>query len=207
MSTPLLQTLAIGRYNPSASERVLLASVSFKISSKVGSQHVSTIQKLIDNDQFVSNVNFMITDEESHLLIYYSRDDLLLYFAVCDQHFTAPKAQKLFTEMKQRFTSQLNPLNVRSMKKNGLQRNAEPVLRDFAERYNNPNNDQMKVAMQQIDTNKAALADNVNRMLDHQEKLENIQDGSGMQTSLEQTNIYMKPKVIYLFILYTMHSY
>lgn len=175
-----LKSIVIGSFNREASRRVVLCSTHWKITSKVGNSNVETIEKLIANDVFVGNLNFMITDDENQLIIFYSRDDTFLYFAVTDCEFGQVEATRLFNELKQVFPSQFSPVSVRNLKKNELQKQADKILKRFAEKYNDPSKDKMVIVQAQVDDTRRAVENNVNRMLERQESLDKIQGQSGL---------------------------
>ena len=133
-----LQTLVLARYNQETDKRVILATYHDKISTKEGNQHVSTIEQLVANDQFVANISYMITDEESGMVIFYNRDDLLLYFSVTDSDFSPDAASVLFKELKRDCAAHFNPIAIQNLKKLGLQKQAEPILQNMSRIFNHP---------------------------------------------------------------------
>ena len=133
-----LQTLVLARYNQDTDKRVILATYHDRISTKEGNQHVSTIEQLVANDQFVANINYMITDDESGMVIFYNRDDLVLYFAVTDSDFSPDAASLLFKELKRDCAAHFNPIALQNLKKLGLQKQADPILQNMSRIFNDP---------------------------------------------------------------------
>ena len=136
-----LQTLVLARYNAEADQRVILATSSYKISGRIFSKQLNTIQQLVADDQFVSKSSYMITDEESNMLLFYNRDDVLLYFAATNTHFTSDMASKLFRVLKRECGLQFNPIAMKSLKRNGLQKQADSLLSNLLFAFNQPNPD------------------------------------------------------------------
>ena len=137
-SMPLLSALFVCRYSPNPDKRVVLVHHYCNISDKIGNKHMETVKQLLLNDNFILNNNYMIKDEDSSTVIFFNRDDLLLYFAVTDTMFSPDAASKLFVELKHDFSSRINPLHLQELKKNGLQKSSEHILENLAVIFNVP---------------------------------------------------------------------
>ncbi|KAH7815437.1 vesicle-associated membrane protein 7C [Monocercomonoides exilis] len=178
MASNHLQSLVVGRFNEFPAQRVILCYHHIRIPAKQGSLHLETIEQLVANDAFVRNKSYMITDDDSSMVIYYSRDDVFLYFAVTDRQFPAQLATSLFTEMKKTFASRFNPIAIRGLAKNGLMREGQPLLEEMAVAYCDGSADRMMKVTRQVEETKQKMDENVLKILDRQEKLESLEEKS-----------------------------
>ncbi|KAA6386537.1 MAG: hypothetical protein EZS28_017936 [Streblomastix strix] len=178
MATLRLDTLAVGRYDELSDNRVLLCVYQQRLAGKTAAFQRDTLEKLVANDNFVKNINFMITDDETKMVIFYSRDQNMLYFAITDEQFPSHMAAPLLQDIKQTFNSRFNPIAIRNLAVNGLQSEGSPHLQRIAREFASGERDKLGKVQRDVDDVKHQMDSNINKMLEHQERLDNVEEGA-----------------------------
>eukprot|EP00294_Goniomonas_avonlea_P006823 CAMPEP_0114558016 /NCGR_PEP_ID=MMETSP0114-20121206/10145_1 /TAXON_ID=31324 /ORGANISM="Goniomonas sp, Strain m" /LENGTH=230 /DNA_ID=CAMNT_0001743355 /DNA_START=16 /DNA_END=708 /DNA_ORIENTATION=+ len=162
---------SIGRY----SDKVVVSTYAHFTASISASKYQAVCNKVLGSDRVAEYSRLTITDKEVGT-VHYDSDPDCIYLVITSNEYPQRTVFKFLDEVKREFSGQ-HKLGLSTATENSLSKNVRRWLVGLCSKYDNLEAiDKVRGVQAQVDEVKVVMQDNVQKMLENHEKLEDLDD-------------------------------